>query len=186
MLDQDAAEHRNGGDRQRDATEQAVDGPVDARRERRGGEGADQEAECEGQRDGGNGHRKRQPAQARRTQPAELEAAADLEHQQDEADLAQDDDGRIGFGAEQRGGRPRKEMAEQRGAEQQAGDDLADRRRLADAAEQAADEAGGADHHDELEQHGEEKLLRLMDRRRHAQASTGGPASASDTGCRRQ
>ena len=56
--------------------------------------------------------------------PRELELEADLEHQEDQADLGQAGEDRTGGGRKQRVHEIRREGSEQAGPEQEAGEDL--------------------------------------------------------------
>ena len=161
---QDAAEDGHGGDRDGDAAEQAVDERVDAGRQGGSGEAARSEAERQRHRHRHDGDGQGGRARATGAKLAEREIGADLEHQQDQAELADDADRRAGGPAEDGCRRRRKYMAEDRWAERQAREDFADGSRLAERAGQAAEQTAGADHDDELDQDREEQRFRRVSR----------------------
>jgi len=134
----------------------------------RGGQLADAEAERERDAHGSGRNRQHRVAIARPGQMAELEVSADLEHQQHQADLTDDGDRDRRLGAKQGEGGTGEEVPEQRGAQQQAGDDLANHPRLAQAAQELITRARRADHDNELQEDIEKQSFSLMDRRMHA------------------
>jgi hypothetical protein len=93
---------------------------------------------------------------------AELEAHADLEHQQDKPDLRQDDDGGRRLESENGSGNTGAEMPKQGWAKQQAGDNFANDPWLAEAAEYQVHQACSAYHDNQLDKNGEQQRLGLL------------------------
>ncbi len=158
-LDEDAREHRKGGDGERGAEEErerperhalAAQRPVE-----RHGRG---EPERKRHDDACHGHRHRrapEPAQVRR-----VEFEAHEEHEHDEPDLAEHRQARQALGGKEgpEGGRP--EPAEQRRPEQQPGHHLADHLRLPEPPERHAHQAGRAEHDGHLEEQERKRMHR--------------------------
>ncbi|MCY1183818.1 hypothetical protein D9M73_244680 [compost metagenome] len=93
---------------------------------------------------------------------AELELKADLEHQQDQADLRGDHEGGGRLRYEQRGQLLGEEIPQQARTEHQPGKDFAGDRRLAQAAgAEPGDQPRDAEDHDELQQKHQGQVLRL-------------------------
>ena len=90
---------------------------------------------------------------------AELEVAADLEHQQDQADLAEDQHGRRGVGGEDLGREIGPQEAQERRPQQQAGHDLADGARLPHRPRHASRHPREQDDDDELQQRRDDCVL---------------------------
>ena len=95
---------------------------------------------------------------------AELEARADLEHQQRQPDLAQHGDRFGGLGPEQRQRQTGRDGAEQRRPEHEPGDNLAHRPGLPEAARDEMHRPRRADHHDQLEEDREKQVFGRVDR----------------------
>jgi hypothetical protein len=95
---------------------------------------------------------------------SEFEVGANLKHQQDEADLADDGDGRRCLCAEQKLRRAREKMSEQRWSENKARHNLADNAGLAETAQDLIAGARRGNHHDQLQKRVEKQAFRLMDR----------------------
>jgi hypothetical protein len=77
---------------------------------------------------------------------------ADQEHEEEQAEVTDgEEDGKSGRRKDP-GGEVRRQAAEERGAEQESGRDLADDSRLSDPGRQRTDEAGDGDDDDELNQ----------------------------------
>ena len=135
---EDPRQHREGGDAHRDAHEQGEGAERRAGgRQRRGRASSAARAEEERHDDAGVAHPDRRARAA--AQVLEVQLEADHEHEEDHADLAE----QAQRPSESAGKRQRlaagPEPAEQRRAEQDAGDHLADHRRLAERRNSAAE-----------------------------------------------
>ena len=99
---------------------------------------------------------------AMRRRCAASSSMPDHEHEEDDADLAEQAERAERGGGEEERLRLRPEPAEQRGAEQDAGDHLADDGRLAQAAEEPADEPRRDDDDHHLQQQQRQRVMEVV------------------------
>ena len=111
-------------------------------------------------------------------QERRVELDADEEHVEDDADLRQHAEERRDLLRQEERWRRRREAPEQRRSEQDAGQDLADDRRLGEVGEQRADAARDDDDDDQREQHVHERVDVRRGRRRSEQRLSSGGAGA--------
>ena len=177
-LAEDAAEDGNGGDGDRDAAKQAVGEPVYIGREGCGGQQAEGEAAGERAQDGNGGNPRGGRAMAFVREVAEFEIGADLEHQQEQADLAEDGDCVPGEAGEQRLECLWKQVAEEGRAEGKSADDFSDHARLSERACERIEGACDGDHDGNFEQECREQVLG----RRHGWSCPVGPVVDTASG----
>src|SRR5438445_446258 len=114
------------------------------------------EARREGDDDTGGGHGG--GGLRRADEPVERELEANQEHEEDQPDLREGGEDRRRLPREERGDRPRIQVAEDGGAKDNPAQDLADHGRLSGEAEDPARDAGGGDDDREIRAEEEERL----------------------------
>ena len=133
-LDENSPEDRERGDCQRNCNEQTIGDAIDVGREPLGAGQPDSEPKPERHQQRRRRYRACRATVSALLQMTELEARANLEHQQRQPDLAQHGNRFGGFGPEQPERQIGRDRAEQRRTEHQPGDDFTHRPGLSKAA----------------------------------------------------
>ena len=156
-LDQDAGEHREGGDRHRNAHEEGEREVANVRRQQLVDGDCDQEAERHRERNARVRDERRLSDPL--TENARIELHADEEEVEGQPDLGRPREQRDDVRREEVGLGFRPDGSEQRRPEQDPGEHLAHHARLAQPRDERADEASGEEHRGDGEHQPAERLF---------------------------